>query len=272
VFNNESSIKAAYTRNVQYLHLLSNSTSGSPTDMWIPSSINTVPELSDQVSLGYFRNFDDNNYEFSAEVYYKNLQHQVDYINHADLTFNPNPESQLTYGKGRAYGLELLLKKKYGRFTCWMGYTLSRTERNIPGVNHGNWYPAKQDRTHDISIVGMYDLSKVWSLSATWVYYTGNAVTFPTGLSIINNNIVFVYSGRNENRMPPYHRLDLGATRKLTKHGRYESDLTFSIYNAYAHDNAYSITFEQNPTTKQIQAIQTTLFRIIPSITYNFKF
>ena len=272
VFNNESSIKAAYTRNVQYLHLLSNSTSGSPTDMWIPSSINTVPELSDQVSLGYFRNFDDNNYEFSAEVYYKNLQHQVDYINHADLTFNPNPESQLTYGKGRAYGLELLLKKKYGRFTGWMGYTLSRTERNIPGVNHGNWYPAKQDRTHDISIVGMYDLSKVWSLSATWVYYTGNAVTFPTGLSIINNNIVFVYSGRNENRMPPYHRLDLGATRKLAKHGKYESDLTFSIYNAYAHDNAYSITFEQNPTTKQIQAIQTTLFRIIPSITYNFKF
>ena len=272
MLNSESSIKAAYARNVQYLHLLSNSTSGSPLDMWIPSSHNTVPETSDQISLGYFRNFDDNNYEFSAEIYYKDLNHQVDYINGAQLTFNANPESQLTYGKGRAYGLELFVKKKYGRFNGWIGYTLARSERNIPGVNNSQWYPAKQDRTHDLSIVGMYELSKKWSVSATWVYYTGNAVTFPTSAYFIDNRLTFGYTGRNGNRMPAYHRLDLGATCQLRKRGRYESDLTFSIYNAYAHDNAYSITFRQNDITKQIETVQTTLFKIIPSITYNFKF
>ena len=272
VINDQNSIKASYARNVQYLHLLSNSTTGSPTDMWIPSSYNTVPEVSDQFSLGYFRNFNNNNYEFSAEVYYKNMLHQVDYIKGAMLIFNANVESQLIYGKGRAYGLELLLKKKYGRFNGWLSYTLSRTERRFDGINDGNWYPAKQDRTHDISIVAVYGLSRGWTLSATWVYNTGNAVTFPKGAYMIGNRVVFLYTDRNGNRMPAYHRLDLGATKQFARKGHYESSLNFSLYNAYMRDNAYSITFRQNETTKQIEAVQTTLFKLVPSITYNFKF
>jgi hypothetical protein len=272
VLNEKNSLKVSYARNVQYLHLLSNSTTGSPTDMWIPSSYNTVPEISDQLAFGYFRNFKNNNYEFSAEVYYKNLLHQVDYIKGAILNFNANVESQLIYGKGRAYGLELLLKKKYGRFNGWISYTLSRTERRFEGINDGNWYPAKQDRTHDISVVAVYDLPRGWTLSGTWVYNTGNAVTFPKGAYMIGSNIVFLYTDRNADRMPAYHRLDLSATKQFAKKGHFESSLNFSLYNAYMHDNAYMITFSQNETTKQIEAVQTTLFRIVPSITYNFKF
>ena len=240
--------------------------------MWIPSSYNTVPEISDQVAFGYFRNFNNNNYEFSAEVYYKNLLHQVDYINGAILNFNANVESQLIYGKGRAYGLELFLKKKYGRFNGWISYTLSRTERRFEGINDGKWYPAKQDRTHDISVVAVCDLSRRWTLSGTWVYNTGNAVTFPKGAYMIGNNVIFLYTDRNGNRMPAYHRLDIGATKQFAKKGHYESSLNFSIYNAYMHDNAYMITFRQNESTKQIETVQTTLFRIVPSVTYNFKF
>ncbi|MGA1977998.1 MAG: TonB-dependent receptor [Bacteroidales bacterium] len=272
VINDRSSLKASYARNVQYLHLLSNSTTGSPTDMWIPSSYNTLPELSDIFVLGYYRNFASNSYEFSAEAYYKDMQNQVDYINGAVLNFNANVESQLVYGKGRAYGLELYIKKKYGRFTGWISYDLSRTERKFDGINDGRWYPAKQDRTHDISIVGVYQLSKSWTLSATWVYNTGNAVTFPKGAYMIGNNVVFLYTDRDGNRMPAYHRLDISATKQFAKKGRYESNLNISIYNAYARDNAYFITFQQNEQTKQIQAIQTTLFKLVPSVTYNFKF
>jgi hypothetical protein len=272
MLNDRNSLKASYTRNAQYLHLLSNSTTGSPTDMWIPSSYNTVPEISDQVSIGYFRNFNDNNFEFSVEAYYKNMLQQVDYIKGAMLMFNANVESQLIYGRGRAYGLELFLKKKYGRLTGWIGYTLSRTERKFDGINDGSWYPARQDRTHDISIVSVYEMPRKWTLSATWVYNTGNAVTFPKGAYVIGNNIVFLYTDRNGNRMPVYHRLDIGATKEFRKKGRYESSLNISIYNAYMHDNAYTITFRQNEKTGQIEAVQTTLFRIVPSVTYNFKF
>ena len=272
LFDSKNSIKASYARNVQYLHLLSNSTTGSPTDMWIPSSYNTVPEVSDQFSLGYFRNFDNNNYEFSAEVYYKNLLHQVDYIKGAQLIFNANVESQLIYGKGRAYGLELLIKKKYGRFNGWIGYTIARSERQFQGINRGTWYPAKQDRTHDISVVGIYEFSNGWTISGTWVYNTGNAVTFPKGAYVIDNRVVFLYTDRNGNRMPAYHRLDLGATKQFKPKGKHESSLVFSLYNAYSRDNAYSITFRQNEVTKRIEAVQTTLFKLVPSITYNFKF
>ncbi|MGD0342503.1 MAG: TonB-dependent receptor [Bacteroidales bacterium] len=272
VFNDRNSVKASYTRNVQYLHLLSNSTTGSPTDMWIPSSYNTLPELSDQYALGYFRNFKDNNYEISAEVYYKNMFNQVDYIKGAILNFNANVESQLIYGKGRAYGIELFLKKKYGRFNGWIGYTLSRTERRFDGINNGSWYPAKQDRTHDISVVAVYELPGNWTFSATWVYNTGNAVTFPKGAYMIDNRIVFLYTDRNGNRMPAYHRLDLGFSKQFSRKGHYESSLAFSLYNAYSHDNAFAITFRQNDTTKKIEAVQTTLFKLVPSISYNFKF
>jgi hypothetical protein len=271
--NQFSSVKASYSRNTQNLHLLSNSTSGNPTDLWIPSSNNVKPEIADQVSLGYYRNFDDNTYEFSIETYYKKLQNQIDYKNGAELNFNENVESQILFGKGRAYGLEFFLKKKYGKFNGWISYTLSRTERKFDEINNGNYFPAKQDRTHDLSVVGIYELNKRWTFSATWVYYTGNAVTFPTGKYMIDGKTRFYYSDRNANRMPAYHRLDLGATWINKKTKKIESSWTFSLYNAYGQDNAYSISFRDSETDPtKTEAVQTTLFKMIPSITYNFKF
>lgn len=273
VINPRSSVKASYARNVQNLHLLSNSTSGNPTDLWIPSSNNVKPEIADQVSLGYYRNFNDNKYEFSIETYYKSLQNQIDYKNGAELNFNDNVESQILFGDGRAYGLELFLKKKQGKLNGWISYTLSRTERKFNEINSGNYFPAKQDRTHDISIVGIYELSKRWIVSATWVYNTGNAVTFPTGKYEIDGVTKFYYSDRNANRMPAYHRLDIGATWITKKTDKFESSWTFSLYNAYGHDNPYTITFRDSETDPtKTEAVQTTLFKFIPSFTYNFKF
>jgi hypothetical protein len=273
VINSESSVKASYARNVQNLHLLSNSTSGNPTDLWIPSSNNVKPEIADQVSLGYYRNFIENKYEFSIETYYKDLQNQIDYKNGAELNFNDNVESQILFGHGRAYGLELFMKKKYGKFNGWVSYTLSRTERKFNEINNSNYFPAKQDRTHDISIVGIYELSKRWTLSATWVYNTGNAVTFPTGKYEIDGTTLFYYSDRNANRMPAYHRLDIGATWIKKKTDKFESSWTFSLYNAYGHDNPYTITFRESKSDPtKTEAVQTTLFKFIPSFTYNFKF
>ncbi len=273
MLNEVSSVKASYSRNTQYLHLLSNSTVGLPTDLWIPSSNNVKPELADQYSVGYFRNFIDNEYEFSTELYYKNMYDQIDYVNGAVLNFNANVESQLIYGKGRAYGIELFLNKKYGNLTGWISYTLSRSERTFPDVNKGSWYPAKQDRTHDISIVGIYDLSKNWNFSATWVYYTGNAVTFPSYKYDVGGYIANGYTSRNGYRMPAYQRLDLAATYNNEKKGRWESSWTFSIYNTYFYDNPFFITFGPSVTDpKKTVATETILFRFVPSVIYNFKF
>ena len=271
--NEASSFKIAYNRNVQVLHLLSNSTSANPTDLWLPSSNNVKPGLADQVSLGYYRNFRNNQYEFSSEVYYKTLQNQIDYRNGAQLIANENVESQLLFGKGRAYGLELFFKKKAGRLTGWLSYTLSRTELKIDGVNSNNWYPAKQDRTHDISLVGIYQASKKWTLSASWVYYTGNAVTFPSGKYYVAGQTAFYYTERNGYRMPAYHRMDVAATLQGKKTKRSESSWTFSVYNLYGRENAYSIVFQNDPNDPtKTQALQYALFRFIPSVTYNFKF
>lgn len=268
-----NSIKAAYARNVQNLHLISNSTTTSPTDLWIASNNNIKPEISDQVSAGYFQNFNDNNYELSVEAYYKTMQNQIDYKNGANTQANDKIEGELLSGKGRAYGIELLLRKKTGRFTGWAGYTLSRTERKINQINNGNWYAARQDRTHDISLVGMYDLTKRWTISGTWVYNTGNAVTFPTGKYTIDNQVFFSYTDRNAYRMPAYHRLDIGATYTKKRSDRRESSWSFSLYNAYGRQNAYSIDFEEDPNdASKTQAVKTSLFRWVPSITYNFKF
>jgi len=273
ILNQQSSVKASYSRNVQYLHLISNSTSGNPTDLWIPSSNNVKPEISDQVSLGYYRNFKDNMYEFSAEIYYKYLQNQIDYKNGAVLNFNENVESQILFGSGRAYGFEMFLKKKYGRFNGWISYDLSRTERKFAEINNGNYFPARQDRTHDVSVVGMYELSKHWTLSATWVYNTGNAVTFPSGKYAIDGKTVMLYTERNGSRMPAFHRLDIGATWIVKKTAKFESSWNFSIYNAYGRENAYTITFQNNPDDQtKTEAVQTTLFKFIPSFSYNFKF
>jgi SLT domain-containing protein len=272
-YSKVASIKAAYSRNAQNIHLVSNATSSSPTDVWLASSINTKSELADQFSLGWFKNFKENMYEVNVETYYKSMMNQIDYRNGANTQANELLEGELLYGIGRAYGVEMIIKKKRGRFTGWVGYTLSRTERKIDGINDNNWYAAKQDRTHDISIVTIYDITPKLSVSALFIYYTGNAVTFPSGKYTINGETQFLYTERNGYRMPAYHRLDLGVTwiRKNTE--KFESSWNFSLYNAYGRENAYSITFresETNPGTTE--AVQTTLFRWIPAITYNFKF
>ncbi len=268
-----SSIKASYTRNVQNLHLLSNSASTNPTDLWIPSSPNVQPEIADQVSLGYYRNFNDNKYEFSSEVYYKTMQNQIDYKNGAQLRANANVESQLLFGKGRAYGWELFLKKKYGKLTGWVSYTLSRTEKLIGGINNGSWYPAKQDQTHNMAIVAIYQASKKWTFSSNFVYNTGNAVTFPSGKYQVNGQTAFYYTERNGYRMPAYHRLDFAATLQVKKRKKSEGSWTFSLYNVYGRENAYSIEFKDDPNDPtKTQAVQTALFRWVPSVTYNFKF
>jgi len=266
------SIKVGYTRNTQSLHLLSNSTTSNPTDQWIGSTYNIKPEISDQISVGYFQNFADNQYEFSAETYYKTMQNQVDYKNGADINTVPDVESELLFGQGRAYGLELFLKKKTGRFTGWLSYTLSRTERQIEGINNGDWYAARQDRTHDVSLVGMYQLTPKWTFSAAWVYYTGNAVTFPSGKYEVQGVTAYYYTERNGYRMPDYHRLDLSFTYESKKEGRYQSSWNIGVYNAYGRENAYTITFEDDPNDPtRTRAIQTSLFRWIPSVTYNFS-
>ncbi len=271
--NDQSSLKASYARNTQNLHLLSNSTSSNPTDQWIGTSYNIKPEISDQFSVGYFKNFNENNYEFSIESYFKDMQNQVDYKDAADINTALDVESELLFGKGRAYGIEFLLKKKTGKFTGWAGYTWSRTQRQIEGINNNDWYYAKQDRTHDISLVGIYQFNKKWSVSGVFVYNTGNAVTFPSGKYIVDGTTTFLYTERNGYRMPAYHRLDLSATYEKPKKGRFQSSWNFGLYNTYGRPNAYTITFrdnEKDPT--KTEAVRTSLFKWVPSITYNFKF
>ena len=268
-----NSIKASYTHMYQYLHLLSNSTSTNPTDLWLPSSQNIKPQDADQWALGYFRNFKNNEFESSVEVYYKTMKNLIDYKNGADIILNPNVESQLLYGKGWAYGAEFFLKKKEGNLTGWIGYTYSRTLRQFDQINNGNSFPAKQDIIHDVSVVGIYQVSNNWTLAGTWVFSTGQAVTYPRGLYEINGTIVPYYTDRNGDRLPDYHRLDLSATNTKKKKGNHERSWNFSIYNAYARKNTYAINFRQDPNDPtKTQAVRLSLFSIIPSITYNFKF
>lgn len=272
-FNAVSSVKASYNRNYQYMHLLSNTTTSSPTDIWVPSSNNVKPQIANQVAIGYFRNFRENMFECSVETYYKTLGNQIDYKNGADLFLNGDVEAELEYGKGRAFGAEFYVHKQTGRLTGWISYTLSRSLRRFTNINSGNEYPAKQDRIHDFAIVAMYDLRPKVKVSANWIYYTGSAVTFPSGKYNVNGYTVPYFTERNGYRMPDYHRLDVGVTWIRKKTATKESSWNFSVYNAYGRQNAYSISFrakENNPS--ETEAVQTSLFRWIPAITYNFKF
>lgn len=273
MLNSSTSLKASYVRNAQNLHLISNSTTSTPTDKWIASTNIIKPEISDQVSVGYYKNLAGNKYELTVEAYYKTMQNQIDYRDGADVFSNDVIETQLLYGKGRAYGIEWLLKKKAGRFTGWLSYTLSKTERKIDGINNNQWYNARQDRTHDIAIVGTYQLNKKWTLSANWVYYTGDAVSFPSGKYRVDGQMVYYYTERNGYRMPSYHRLDLGAILQLKKTKRFSSELSLSLYNAYGRENAYIIEFrDKKDDPNKTEAVRTALFKFIPSVSYNFKF
>ncbi len=272
IIDDKNSIKLSFTRNTQYLHLLSNSTTASPTDRWVATDNNIAPEQANQYSVGYFCNFLNDKYQASAEFYYKDMFNQLDYKDYADVLSSTQVATQLLVGKGRAYGAEFYLKKTSGKLTGWISYTLSRTERQIDGVNSGKWYPARQDKTHDISVVATYALNKRISFSASWVYSTGNAVTFPTGKYYIDNRIVWLYTERNGYRMPAYHRLDIGMTWKLRERKHFSSELTFGVYNVYGRENAFAIRFRENETDPtRTEVVQTALFRFIPSVSWNFK-
>lgn len=272
ILSENNSIKLGYNRNYQYLHQLSNATSSSPTDNWIPSSNNVKPQIADQIALGYYQNLNKNMYRISSEVYYKHMANQIDYRNGAQLILNDEVEGDLVYGTGTAYGLEIQIEKKKGKLTGWLSYTLSRSLRQFDEINDGNTFSARQDRIHDVSIVAMYKVNKAISLSATWVYYTGDAVTFPSGKYEIAGTTIPLYTERNGYRMPDYHRMDIGFTWYMKDHKKFEHNLNVSIYNLYARENAYTITFEENPENpSETQAIQTTLFKLVPAITYNFN-
>ncbi|MGV3761640.1 TonB-dependent receptor [Parapedobacter sp.] len=269
----DNSLKLSYNRNVQHLHQLTNATASLPTDTWVMSSNNIKPQVADQAALGYYQNFGGDRYAFSVESYYKYMQNQIDYRNAADLQANEHIEGELLYGIGRAYGVELYLKKQKGRLNGWLSYTLAKSERQFDDINDGMWFDARQDRTHDMSAVAMYQLSPRWNLSATFVYSTGNAVTFPSGKYTVDGQTLWYYTERNGYRMPDYHRLDFGATWESKATKRFRSSWTFGVYNVYNRKNAYIIDFRESETNANVtEAYRIALFGIIPSITWNFKF
>lgn len=267
------SLKFGLARNSQHLHLLSNITGGSPTDQWIGNTYNIKPEFSNQVSLGFTKNCEEDRYEITVETYYKFMENQIDYKDYADLQNAIDIEDQLLFGIGRSYGLEFIFKRKVGKLTGWVSYALSKTERKINGINNDQWYNARQDRPHDLAIVFSYQITPKWSVSGLFVYNTGNAVTFPIGKYNINGQTIYQYSERNADRLPDYHRLDLSVNYDFKVRGTYESSLNIGLYNVYGRENAYTITFRDSPDDpNKTEVVQNSLFRWVPSISYNFKF
>jgi hypothetical protein len=274
LFDSNRSVKAAYTRTVQYIQLASNSSAGSPLDLWFQASPDVAPQLCDQFTAGYFRNFANDAYEFSAEVYYKDMKNVVDFKDHANLLINENLEQELRFGQGYSRGLELMLRKTSGPLNGWISYTLSESRRRIEDVNEGRWYRSPYDKPHNISVVGTYEINSRWSASANWVYADGTPVTYPTGRFRIEDSYVPVYSGRNEYRYPAYHRLDLSLTLQLSVPGKpFKHELNLSLYNAYGRKNAWTILFRQEDDQPDVSyAEKIYLFTFIPSLTWNFSF
>ncbi len=273
ILNDVSSVKGSYSHTAQFLTLAQNSTAGTPLDVWFPASPNVRPQRSDQFSAGYFRNFRHNMYEISGEIYYKTINHLIDFRDHAELFLNQYLEGELRIGRGYAYGIEALIRKDEGRFTGWIGYTWSRSFRIVPEINKGNRYCSPYDKPHSVNIVANFEISRRFVASATWIYATGLPVTFPTGRAVIGNAIVPIYSNRNAYRMPDYHRLDLSITYKGKPGRKWHDELNLSVYNAYNRHNAWAINFVQDPANPNVTyAEKTYLFSIIPAITYNVKF
>jgi len=278
--DSKSSIKAGYHRMYQYLHLISNTTSASPLDIWSPSGPFKAPQRADQISVGYFRNFSNNKYEFSVEGYYKSLDNLVDFVDGAQLLFNENLETELLTGTGRAYGLEFQLRKKKGRFNGWLSYTLARAEKKIEGINNGNYYAANFDKTHDLSLTGMYKYNKRVSFSANFVYATGQPTTYPSGRYEYSGLVLANYSQRNKDRLPDYHRLDISMTLKSKAKRKLESQWIFSLYNVYNRKNSSSVSFREKSSDVQgketatglSEAVSLSFFGIVPGVTYEIKF
>ncbi|TMM57395.1 TonB-dependent receptor [Maribacter algarum] len=279
--NEVSSIKAGFSRAAQYIHLLSNTSSATPLDVWTPSGKFIKPQLSNQYALGYFRNFRDKVYSLEAEIYYKTTDNRIDYIDGSNLIGQNTIETEILNGESRAYGLELLLRKNEGKLTGWIAYTLSKSEQRTPGgsagglgISNGEWYYTPFDRTHDISISGAYRLNDKFSFGANLVFQTGRPVTYPNGQYEYEGISVASYSDRNSDRLPAYHRLDLSLNYKPNKkpNKRLKGEWVLGIYNAYSRKNAASISFGQNVETGANEATRTAIFGIVPSLTYNFKF
>lgn len=265
----------------QYLHLISNTSSPTPLDVWAPSGSYIKPQVLDQYALGYFRNFKENEYSMEVEGFYKDIENRIDYIDGANLIANNAIERVVLNGQSRAYGLELLLRKNKGRLTGWLAYTLSRSEQRTPGrtaiepgINNGDWYNTNYDKTHDLSMTGSYELNKKWQFNANFIFQTGLATTYPNAQYKYEGITIPVYGERNGDRLTAYHRLDLSATYEpgSKKNRKVESFWTFGLYNVYNRQNAYSISFRENSDTGQNEAVRLSLFGIIPSVTYNFKF
>ncbi|MDI9873592.1 MULTISPECIES: TonB-dependent receptor [Flectobacillus] len=273
-----SSIKASYNRLAQYVHLMSNTAASTPLDVWTSSTNNIKPQVADQVALGYFQNFGDNMYEASAEVFYKEMQNQIDYADRANLFLNPYFEKDLLFGKGRAYGLELFVKKNRGKLTGWISYTLQRSEKKIDALNNGNWYFSRYDRTHTLNMLAQYEINKKWSFGANFAYITGVPYTLPEQQFVVEGQVYpYIPAGTRGNfRVPAYHRLDVSATKKNKKalFGKGESEWVFSIYNLYNRRNPFSIYTRPNETNPaQTEAVQLSIIgSFVPAVTYNFKF
>ncbi|WET01368.1 TonB-dependent receptor [Flavobacterium sp. YJ01] len=280
-FNEETSIKASYNRMAQYIHILANTQSPLPMSIWTPSGPFTKPQLLDQYAMGYFRNFKDGDYSLETELFYKNVQNRIDYIDGADVLANNNIEQVILNGKARSYGMELLFRKNVGVFTGWISYTLSRAEQKTPGrtpeepgIANGDWYLSGYDKLHNLSIVGSYELNPKWSFNGNFTLQSGQPVTYANGYYEMGGIHVPNYSLRNENRLPLFHHLDLAATYtpKPDKKKGWQSYWVFSLYNVYNRKNAASVSFTTNEDTGANETRRLSIFGIVPGVSYNFKF
>lgn len=279
--NEDQAIKASYNRMAQYLQLISNTSSPTPLDVWMPSDNYIKPQIADQGAIGYFRNIYNGDYSLEVETYYKKIQNRLDYIDGADLIANNAIEQVILNGHMRAYGLELMIKKNKGKFNGWISYTISKSEQQTPGrtpeetgINNGQWYASAYDKTHNLAITSAYNLNEKWSFGANFALQSGQPVTYPNGQYEYLGITVPSYGLRNEDRLPAYHHLDISATLTPTKNKdrNWKGEWVFSIYNVYNRMNAASINFRQNVDTGVNEAIKTSIFGIVPAVSYNFKF
>jgi hypothetical protein len=279
--NENSSLKASYNRMSQYLHLLSNTSSPTPLDVWTPSGPFIKPQLLDQYAIGYFKTINNNEYSLEVESFYKTIQNRIDYIDGANLIANDAIEQVILNGRARAYGLEVLFRKNEGQLKGWIAYTLSKSEQQTKGItasetgiNNGDWYKTPFDRLHDISLTTTYDLNSKWSFSSNFLFQTGRPTTFPNGQYEYNGITIPNYEARNSSRLPNYHRLDVSAiyTPNPNSTKRWKGEWVFGMYNIYNRKNAASISFRENRNSGNNEAVRLAIFGIIPSVSYNFKF
>lgn len=279
--NENTSLKASYNRMSQYLHLLSNTSSPTPLDVWTPSGPFIKPQLLDQYAIGYFKTINNNDYSLEVESFYKTIQNRIDYIDGANLIANDAIEQVILNGRARAYGLEVLFRKNEGQLKGWIAYTLSKSEQQTKGrtatetgINNGDWYKTPFDRLHDISITSTYDLNSKWSFSSNFLFQTGRPTTYPNGQYDYNGITIPNYEARNSSRLPSYHRLDVSAiyTPNPNSTKRWKGEWVFGMYNIYNRKNAASISFRENRNSGNNEAVRLAIFGIIPSVSYNFKF